>query len=277
MPYDATTKALIEIAPADWLDLMGWRGRKRVELVDADLSTITKMADRVLRLPGRRPSLVHMEFQSSRDPHLVYRLLGYNALLIERHRLPVRSVVVLLRPEADGRELNGRLTMPGSIDFEYRVIRPWELPLERILACGVGVLPLAPLSNLHRADPSDVVRRMDRRFRAEAAPGQLERLWAASWVLMGLKYPAALVDELLKGVGAMKESSTWQAAVQEGVQLGQVEEARGLVLRLGGKWLGEPDRATSDFLRELDDREKLETIAERLRDARTWADALRGS
>ncbi len=267
------------------------------------------MADKVLWLPGRHPRIVDVEFQSGPDPDLLFRLMGYHGMLYERHKVPIRSVLVLLRPKADSPRLTGRLTVRGAFDFEYTVVRPWLLPVERILACGLGVLPLAPLCDLDGTDPAEVVYAMDRRFRAEAPPAEVERLWAASWVLMGLKYPSGLVDQLLEGVSAMKESSTYQAAVreglkaglregrkegrqqgrqegrqegleegrQEGLEEGLVEEARQLVLRLGGKWLGDPDGATLDYIRGLGDREALEAIAERLRDARTWDDALRGS
>ena len=33
-----------------------------------------------------------------------------------------------------------------SLDFRYRVIRVWELPVERLLEGNVGTLPLAPLA-----------------------------------------------------------------------------------------------------------------------------------
>ncbi len=45
--------------------------------------------------------IVHLELQGGYDGDLVPRTLEYNVLIGRRHRLPVRSVVVLLRPEAD--------------------------------------------------------------------------------------------------------------------------------------------------------------------------------
>lgn len=53
------------------------------------------------------------------------------ALLEERHELPVESVIVLLRPEANLRAINGVYArwLPGAaepyLQFHYRVIRVW--------------------------------------------------------------------------------------------------------------------------------------------------------
>jgi len=103
-PYDATTKSLIEVAPEDWLELIGWKRRGPVEVINADLSTVTRMADKVIRVGGRAPAVVHFELQSGHDSDLAYRLLSYHGMLVERHRLPVRTVLVLLRPGADGEQ-----------------------------------------------------------------------------------------------------------------------------------------------------------------------------
>src|SRR2546422_703356 len=100
-PFDATLKALVEAYPRDWLDQLGWPGTPAVDVIDADLSTVTAQAAKVLRLRAPTPRLLHLELQASRDPVLARRMLKYSVLLHDRHELPVRSVVVLLRPEAD--------------------------------------------------------------------------------------------------------------------------------------------------------------------------------
>jgi len=43
-------------------------------------------------------------------------------------------------------------------------------------------------------------------------------LWTATYVLMGLKYPSAFTEQLLRGVRQMKESVTYQAILAEGVR-----------------------------------------------------------
>src|SRR5205823_5585325 len=107
-PFDATTKDLVETHPEDWLEYLGLR-RAAVEVVDADVSTVTAAADKVLRVLEPDPWLMHLELQASRDRELPDRKLLYSVLLEHRHGLPVESTVVLLRPEAEGPELTGFL------------------------------------------------------------------------------------------------------------------------------------------------------------------------
>ena len=72
-------------------------------MIDSDLSTVTAEADKVFRVVGPEPYLVHIEMQSSADPTLPRRLLRYNVLLDYRHDIRVWSVAILLRPEAESR------------------------------------------------------------------------------------------------------------------------------------------------------------------------------
>src|SRR6266542_2972092 len=61
-PFDASTKHLLETRPGDWLEYLGLP-RAPVEVTDADLSTVTAAADKVLRVLGPSPWLVHVELQ----------------------------------------------------------------------------------------------------------------------------------------------------------------------------------------------------------------------
>src|SRR5712691_8169529 len=126
-PFDATTKDLVELHPEDWLAYLGLPSAP-VEVVDADVSTVSAAADKVLRVLEPTPCLAHIELQASRDRELPDRKLLYSVLLERRHRTPVRSVVVLLRPEADGPELTGFLErrLPEGrcyLAFEYQMVR----------------------------------------------------------------------------------------------------------------------------------------------------------
>jgi predicted transposase YdaD len=283
-PFDATTKELIETRPEDWLAYLGFQG-VAVEIVNADLSTVTAAADKVLRVRELAPWLVHLELQAGRDPELPDRHLQYNVLLKRRHRLPVRSVVVLLRPEADRSELTGVIEhwLPDGeryLEFRYRVVRVWEKPVETVLAGGLGTLPLAPLADVTQATLPAVIRRMEERIRIEATPAQAGVLWTAVLVLMGLRYSEAVITQLLQGVRGMKESVTYQAILkegrEEGREEGRVEEARALLLRLGNKRFGppsEPARATLEAISAVD---RLELLSERLLDVESWEELLTG-
>jgi hypothetical protein len=107
-PFDVTTKVLLESDPAAWLDFVGLPKTGPVSVIDADLSTVLAEADKVIRVGGPAPWLTHIEFQASYDRILIQRVLTHNVLQNRRHNLPVQSVVILLRKEADGPDLTGR-------------------------------------------------------------------------------------------------------------------------------------------------------------------------
>src|SRR5579864_420685 len=108
-PFDATLKHLPEDYPQDWARLVGVPVSAPVTVIDADVSTVTAAADKVLRVDEAKPWLLHLEFQASYDAALSRRLLRYNVLLEFRHSLPVRSVAILLCPQADGKTMSGHV------------------------------------------------------------------------------------------------------------------------------------------------------------------------
>jgi hypothetical protein len=52
-PFDATLKGMLEASPPDWAELAEVPA-KRVEVVDADVSTVTAATDKVLRVDNQR-------------------------------------------------------------------------------------------------------------------------------------------------------------------------------------------------------------------------------
>ena len=107
MQFDATLKTLLEAGPADWPRLLG-RPATDVEVIDADASTVTGAADKVLRVNGPDPYILHLEFQTGPDAGKPLRLNLYNAVLEDRAGLPVQTVLVLLRPSAFLRAYDGQ-------------------------------------------------------------------------------------------------------------------------------------------------------------------------
>lgn len=110
-PFDNATKELLERYAEPWLRCFGLVPDGPVRVIDADLSTVSAEADKVFRIDGPTPYLVHIEMQSSADLTLPRRLLRYNVLLDLRLDLRVRSVAVILRPEADRSNLTGSLQL----------------------------------------------------------------------------------------------------------------------------------------------------------------------
>lgn len=98
--FDATLKTLLEESPRDWTVLAG-KPAGSAEVVDADVSAVTGAADKVLRVGGKHPWIMHVDFQAGPEASVPRRAHGYNGLLGSRHLLPVHSLIVLLRPEAN--------------------------------------------------------------------------------------------------------------------------------------------------------------------------------
>ena len=283
-PFDATTKYLIENRPRDLLTYAGLPDAE-VEVLDADLSTVTADADKILRVLTPEPFLAHAETQSGPDATLEDRTLRYNVLTGFQHKLPVLSLVILLRPEADYPHLTGNLEkhLPDGrvyLTFSYIVVRSWEKPIEEVLRGGLGTLPFAPLSDVTPNDLPDVIARMKERIAAEATHEEAGLLWTATNVLMGLRYSAQLAEQLLKGVRDMEESVTYQAIMRKGEvkgemkgrQEGAIEEARRMLLRFGTGRMGEPDAPTRARIDALATRDEIEALADRLLQVENWSE-----
>jgi predicted transposase YdaD len=277
-PYDPTTKVLVETAPEDWPVLVGLP-RARTEVIDADIATVSGAADKALRV--RPPYILHLEFQTGHDAAELPGLMHLrNALLDHRHGLPVRSAAILLRPEADSPRLTGVRVraFPGEepVDlFRYRVVRVWQLPVEELLAGGLGTLPLAPISAVTEAELPGIITRMDERLgRRRERRGDADRVWAATYLLMGLRYSGQLAEVLLRRVWSMEESVTYQAMMAKGEAKGRAEEARHLILLIGGNRFGAPDGETTKSLERITDLQRLEELSVRLLEVNSWQELL---
>ena len=207
---------------------------------------------------GAEPYIAHIEFLSGRDTGLPGRAFWYNAVLEQQYKLPVWTVFVLLRPEADGPELTGvyEKSFPGRgvrLTFHHDVIRIWQEPPEKLLTAGLSLLPLAPVSNVAPEQLEAVVTKVAERLKHEADPELMKTLWTATAVLMGLRYESEQVKAMIEGVRNMifgirgiEESSVYQDILAKGMAEGKaegkakgaVEEARNALLLPGPQEAG---------------------------------------
>jgi hypothetical protein len=278
-PFDASTKYLLQVRLADWLPLIGRAVLSPVEVVDADLSTVTAAADRLLLVHEDPPWLFHAELQASYSSNLAANTHVYNTLAVRQHGVLVRSLAVLLRPDADGPNVTGVFErgFPGEppyLVFRYQVVRVWQLPVEVLLNGGLGLLPLAPISAVGDSELPVVIRRMEERIDREAAPEEAGNLWTAVDVLMGLRYSKELIEGLLRRVRRMKESVTYQAIIEEGREEGRVEEASRLLLDLGVAAFGPASPEVEAAIRCITDLNRLHRMIHRLQQASSWEDLL---
>jgi len=155
------------VGPDDWAAFLCSRvgiSSGPTEAMDTDLATSVQ-ADRLFRVKSSSPAILHLEFESSSALRRPARLMRYNTLAhtTDPELLPVHSVLMLLRPEANSSNLSGRYQVVGENgqihDFRYHVVRLWEERIETLLNAGSGLAPLALLTREAGKDlPGTVVR-----------------------------------------------------------------------------------------------------------------------
>jgi len=274
--FDAALKDLIERHPADWLRFFGATGSLRV--LDADVSTVSAAADKVYRVEGQVPWLLHVEFNSSPRTDPDRHAQWYNSLLRHRHKLPVRTVIVLLRKSANSSRLTGvhEDALPGAapyLTFRYEVVRLWEQPVERFLTSGAGLVPLAPLARSTDGELPDIVRQVADCIKREAPADQANQLWTTAYVLTGLRMPEADLNSLFQGVTFMSilhDSSAYGAFVS----WAKTSTARKFLIRLGEKRFGPPPEQVTAAVEKIEDMDRLERLCDRLLNATGWDDLL---
>ncbi len=118
---------------------------------------------------------------------------------------------------------------------------------------------------------------MQQRLKSRRARKKAEVVWGAAFILLGLRYSPALAAELFRGVVSMKESSTYQAILEEGGwrrTVGALEEAKRVLRLQGDAAFGLPDQRTATLIERLDNLARLEDMLQRVRTAESWKDVL---
>jgi hypothetical protein len=109
-PFDATLKDILGQSPADLRGPLRLPAIEPAQTLNVDLSTISAATDLAIGFDDPMEEIVDLNFQSGPDPNVAARLLLYNAALHLKFVVPVRSVLVLLRPKSVTPGLNGKLT-----------------------------------------------------------------------------------------------------------------------------------------------------------------------
>lgn len=291
-PFDATLNALIDVRPEDWAN-----GFARIAgippgpstVLDTDLAT-TVQADKVFRIDGPSPSILHLELEANPRLGIPRELSRYNTLIDHAHDLPVETVLILLRPKALASDLTGRYDRVGVSGnpirtFHYHVVKVWERPVDFWLNAGIALAPLAMLSDEASGDLDRTLDRLRGRMRDEGVEEPVTgTLLGSSYVLCGLRYDPERIAQMYRRLNMlMEESTTYQWIVQQGVAKGRnegrnegrTEEAKKLLLRQGTRRFGVPSSVSVAALNEIADLNRLEQLADRIFDATSWDDLLK--
>jgi hypothetical protein len=273
-PFDATLKDLFLNHPHDWLRELGLETGAPVSILESDLSTVTAQADRVLLVQDEPPWILNPEFQSGRSPDIEARMLAYAALLIRRHGLPVHSVLILLRPEADDSHLTGiaHWHSPKSefgVHLNYQVIRVWEQSVAGCLAGGYGTLPLAVVAASDGKELAIAVQGIEERL-AALPKSEADVLRLGGYILSGLRHDPKSIERAYRGIHQMEESSTYRLIIDKG----RAQEAQRILFNLGTPRLGDPQPAIRQRIERMSNVEKLEAMIGRIYTVQSWRELL---
>ena len=280
MPFDATLKDLGRDAPADFLATFDQPPAGPLVLLNVDLSTVTTAADLVIGIGEPQTEIIHIDFQSSAAAWKHADVLVYNALLYAEYRVPVHSMVILLRPQAAHSNLNGAVSYAarperGSMNFGYEIVPLWERRAEGLVAGALGTTPLAMLGALPEGVPTldgltAVAQRLIERLEREAPPELARKLLTAAFVLTGLRIRREMARQVFRGVRAMRDSDTYMMILEEGEEI----RAKKDILFLGEERFGVADAAITARLESITDLARLDRIFKRSLRAANWQELL---
>ena len=243
-PFDNTLNTLIDGTAADWAAfLAGVVNIPPGPLTDYDpvrdgnLSN-TAYADKVFRIDGPKPAYLHLELQAGSELGLPERMQLYNTVLKRRKGVPVYSILLLLRKSAVASDQSGRLLdvgVSGELhnDFRYTVLRVWDQPADRWLNAGVGLLPLALLTDEANADlPAVAGRFHDRLSAAPVSDKVRHEVRSSAFVLGGLRHKQDFLVKVFTNMSmTLEDSTTYQWILEKGIAKGQtLGDAVGLAL-----------------------------------------------
>lgn len=250
--FDSTLNRVIDLRADDWAAFLAARAGVPpgpATAVDTRLS-VAAQADKAFRIDGPEAVLVHLEMESWSHLGVPATLKWYNDVLTHTHRLPVYSVLLLLRRKAvasdqtgihEVRGIGGRLIH----QFHYTVVRLWEETVDGLLAGGPGLTPLALLTDEAADDLEGTFGRMEQELRQPPVPSNVAgELLSAAFVLGGLRYDDDRMVALFQRLNmTLEDSTTYQWLVRKGLQQGRAEEAHGLLARQCRKKFGDDPTA----------------------------------
>ncbi len=281
-----------------------------VSIINTELSQVqTRQVDLLFKVEAEEPWIVHLEAQSTTDASLPARLTNYNASLHLHHEMAVRSSIILLRPEADHPKLSGRyiVHLPASIggretiSLTYEVYRLWTMDVHDFLQGPIGLLPLAPLTNITLDQLTQTLDTIQQRLRALGNPVQERELLSLTNLMLGLRrdHFAAAYQQIARNriMIDWRDSLTARMLIQEGILEGRQEGiqegrqegilegrqegileglavVRAMLLDLGTRRFGAAEPETQALIENSEDLDALRRAAGTILDVESWQELL---
>jgi len=200
--YDHSLKRLLTQAHDGFLATFAppglvWRGARSPEL-----PAVARQADLVWEVEQRNGAhgLLHIELQLRPDAEMGERVVEYAIRLNRRDRLPVRSLVVYLRPTTKATRSPFAWQWNGQdcLRYDYDVIRLWELAPEQVLDTPYYELwPLATLMGRH-ASVAATLAVAERLTTAPVERAERDELIRSTVLLAGIRLPIQIIQEAMR-------------------------------------------------------------------------------
>ena len=138
-------------------EILGISIKETFELKDKIQTTIEREPDflKIIIDHEGNKFILHLEFQTTNDPKMIYRMAEYKAILMRKYELPVRQVVIYLgsekptmRTELPEEERITGFDLKNIRNFSTRVTLDSEIPEEIILSI---------LTDYKKADAEEVI------------------------------------------------------------------------------------------------------------------------
>lgn len=218
--YDNICKILAENFSTDFASWILGKPIPFTKLEPSELSAEPIRADSLIFLESLE-LILHLEFQTRPDENIFLRMLDYWLRL--RRKFPHKEtyqVVIYLKPTNSPLVFQDRFTAERT-NHSFHVIRLWEQPTA-IFQQYLGLLPFVALSDT--TNPEDALRQAAQQIESITNQNLQANLAAATAIISGLKLEPEIIERILRR-DVMRESATYQAILQEGLEEGR---ARGL-------------------------------------------------
>ena len=226
--YDKILKENLEAAiPALIKKVLGIETIATEEIPDDIQHTKERKPDALKRITDQagRTFILQLEFQVADEPKMVYRMLNYCAMLLERYEIPIRQYVFYLGPTAPTMTTDLNI---GDLSFRYTLIPFQQLDYRLFLSSDVPEeILLAVLANFQPQDSSTVLNQILHRL-DETANGPLvfQRYIAQLRVLVQLRKLRPILDTAMDTIAKYIDEQNdvfFIKGKQEGEQKGKQE------------------------------------------------------
>ncbi|MDW8087802.1 MAG: hypothetical protein RMJ45_07460, partial [Candidatus Calescibacterium sp.] len=97
MKYDSSIKATFEKVALGVLRILGYEFVE-IRPISQEMQVGKLVADflAIVKLKDGTELILHIEFQAKNDPDMPKRMLGYFYVVISKHNLPVKQIVIYL-------------------------------------------------------------------------------------------------------------------------------------------------------------------------------------